>query len=153
MVRVLFGVSSWKSRCCYALLGGFLGAWFFYGTGRLIAAGTSDFPNVSELPVRLEMPSPLVAADGRQIRSAAEWSARREEMKRVLQYYAIGHQAPAPSEVVANDVTAEVLTKNGVACKWVRLLFGVEHALGFEVAVMVPQETAAFKGSSQFFME
>ena len=138
-------VSSWRSLFRCFLLGGFSISWFFYGAGRLFAAEFSGFRDVSELPVRVEMPSPLVTGDGRQIQSVTEWSARREEMKRVLEHYAIGHQAPAPSEVVARDVTAEVLMKNGVACKWVRLSFGVEHALGFEVAVMVPQETAAFK--------
>ena len=68
----------------------------FYVAGRLFAAEFSGFPDVSELPVRVEMPSPLVSEDGCQIRLVTEWSARREEMKRVLEHYAIGHQAPAP---------------------------------------------------------
>jgi hypothetical protein len=62
----------------------------------LFAAEFSSFPDVSELPVRVEMPSPLVTEDGRQIQSVTEWSARRQEMKRVLEHYAIGHQALAP---------------------------------------------------------
>jgi hypothetical protein len=78
-------------------LGGFSIIWFFYGAGRLFAAEFSGFPDVSELPVRVEMPSPLVTEDGRQIQSVTEWSARRQEMKRVLEHYAIGHQGPARS--------------------------------------------------------
>ena len=47
-------------------------------------------PGVSELSARKEMPDVMVMKDGTKVISRQQWQKRREEMKRILEYYAIG---------------------------------------------------------------
>jgi hypothetical protein len=54
--------------------------------GALAACGAA-MPDVNDLPARKEMPDPLVLNDGSKATNAAQWQARRAEIKRVLECY------------------------------------------------------------------
>ncbi|MGD1083656.1 MAG: hypothetical protein ABSA47_02770 [Verrucomicrobiota bacterium] len=51
-----------------------------------LPARAAVLPDVNELPTRKEMPDPLVMNDGSKATNAAQWQARRAEIKRVLEY-------------------------------------------------------------------
>ena len=51
-------------------------------------------PGVAALPVRKDMPDIMVMNDGTKVTNRAQWEKRREEMKRILAYYAVGQMPP-----------------------------------------------------------
>jgi hypothetical protein len=59
-----------------------------------------SFPDVDALPVRAELPDPLVLLDGRKVTSAEQWrSERRPELQALFQHYMYGFLPPAPAKV------------------------------------------------------
>src|SRR5512140_386173 len=61
-------------------------------------------PGVNELPLRREMPDVLLMSDGRVVKTRRQWQERREEMKRILAYYAVGQMPPPPGNVTGKEV-------------------------------------------------
>jgi hypothetical protein len=61
-------------------------------------------PGVDELRVRKEMPDVLVMNDGTRVTTPQQWERRREEMKRVLEYYAVGLAPPPPGNVTGREI-------------------------------------------------
>src|SRR5512139_1632121 len=61
-----------------------------------IRTSLGSMPEVAELPSRPAMPDVLVSENGDRVKTAAQWAKRREEMKRILAYYATGLTPPAP---------------------------------------------------------
>ena len=64
-----------------------------------IVTSLGTMPGVTALPIRKELPDVLVMEDGARVTSAEPWAKRRAEVKRVLEYYAIGSMPPAPGNV------------------------------------------------------
>jgi hypothetical protein len=63
-----------------------------------LAAG-AEFPEVAQLPVRPEMPDPLVMFDGKPVTSPEQWTRlRRPELKALFQYYMYGKMPPRPDD-------------------------------------------------------
>src|SRR4026208_2385875 len=56
-------------------------------------------PGVEELPVLKEMPDVLRTSDGLKVTPRSQWQQRREEMRRMLAYYAVGQMPPPPGNV------------------------------------------------------
>ncbi len=56
-------------------------------------------PGVKDLPVRKEMPDVMIMNDGTKVTTRTQWEKRREEMKRILEYYAVGEMPPPPGNV------------------------------------------------------
>ncbi len=54
-----------------------------------IATPMGTLPGVEALPVRAAMPDVMVMNDGTRVTSQRQWQARRDEMRRVLSYYAV----------------------------------------------------------------
>lgn len=98
----------------------------------------AHFPGVDALPENPEMPDPLLMADGKRVASPAEWSARREEMKRIVEHYLTGTMPPAPGNVRGEDLAEKMLVDGSVRFRRVKLTFGPESKLGFEIGVFVP---------------
>ena len=53
-------------------------------------------PGVGQLPVRTEMPDVLAMNNGTKVTNPKQWEKRRDEMKRILAYYAVGQMPPPP---------------------------------------------------------
>ncbi len=65
-----------------------------FGIGLTNAA---EFPEFAALPVRPELPDPLVMLDGTEVTTAKDWNAkRRPELKQLFQHYMYGYLPPKP---------------------------------------------------------
>jgi hypothetical protein len=78
-------------------------------------AWADDFPPVSQLEGRPEMPDPLTMLDGAKVISREQWeSERRPELKKLFQHYMYGFLPPRP-EHVAISTTEPKPCMNGKA--------------------------------------
>ena len=84
------------------------------------------------------MPDPLIGEDGQRITSADQWPKRRQEMKKVIEQYLTGHAPPAPGNVKGEELDAHDVMNGKVKFTRVRLSFGPEQKLNFEVAIFMP---------------
>lgn len=98
----------------------------------------ATMPGPRDLPTRKEMPDPLVMNDGTKVTTPEQWRARREEMKALLEEYEYGHMPPPPGNVKGRETVAAKTLQNGVTYRQVRLSFGPEEKLGFDVAIFTP---------------
>lgn len=101
-------------------------------------------PGVNELPVRKEMPDVMVMNDGTKVRTREQWRRRREELKRILEYYAVGQMPPPPGNVRGTDIQSETVRDGAVTYRLVRLTFGPEEELGLNVGIFTPTEGGPF---------
>jgi len=81
------------------------------------------------LPSRPAMPDVLTMNSGRKVKTAAQWRQRREEMKRILEYYAVGQAPPAPGNVKGREVISQLLMNGQVKYRLVHLTFGPKESL------------------------
>jgi hypothetical protein len=79
-------------------------------------------PGVNELPVRKDMPDVMVMNDGTKVTNRRQWEKRRDEMKRILEYYAIGQMPPAPDNVKGKELKSETVLDGTVRYRQVHLL-------------------------------
>ena len=91
------------------------------------------------------MPDPLVGDDGKKITTPEQWKKRREQMKQILEYYALGRRPPPPGNVVGRELQTKQLMDGKVTFRLVHLAFGPEEKLGFDVAMFIPADTEKFK--------
>ena len=103
-----------------------------------IATRLGTLPGVDALPARPAMPDVLVMNDGRPVRSKSQWPARREEMRRLLSYYAVGLAPPAPGNVKGRQIASELVLDGTVSYRLVRLEFGPTSALSLDIGVFTP---------------
>ncbi|HEY6346524.1 MAG TPA: alpha/beta fold hydrolase [Bryobacteraceae bacterium] len=94
------------------------------------------FPRVNGLP------DPLKFLDGRPVRNATEWKARRQEIGHLYQKYDLGTFPPKPKldRVVSLDETRGP----GYLIRNVRLEFGPEGKGSMRVQVMIPDGKGPF---------
>ena len=71
-------------------------------------ASPQTFPEVSDLPERKEMPDALTMLDGQKVTTVEQWRQRREEMKRILEFYELGHAPPPPGNVTRRGPQSHV---------------------------------------------
>lgn len=102
------------------------------------------FPSVSELPVRPEMPDVLTMNDGTKVTTAAQWAKRREEMKKILEYYAVGQMPPPPGNVRGTVLKTETVAGGTVQYRLVHLSFGPGEKLGLDIGIFTPTTGGRF---------
>lgn len=115
------------------------------GCAWLPAADAISWPTIKDLPPRAAMPDPLVDADGQKITVLGQWPLRREQMKQVLEHYALGKIPPAPGNVTGREIQSRTLLEGRVVYRLVHLTFGPGAKLGFDAALFVPVPTDALK--------
>jgi hypothetical protein len=93
---------------------------------------------VHELPSRPALPDVLVRDDGTRITTPREWPARRQEMRRILAYYAVGEMPPPPGNVTGREIRSELVLDGTVRYRLVRLAFGPAAQLGLDVGIFTP---------------
>lgn len=79
------------------MLGGVLGIalMMLVGTG---SAWSAEFPEFDKLPVRTDLPDPLVALDGVRVSTVEQWQAkRRPELRELFQHYMYGRIPAKPA--------------------------------------------------------
>ena len=112
------------------------------GLALAVQAAPVSFPDVKELPVRKDMPDAMTMDDGTKVTTVAQWRARREEMKAILEYYELGHAPPPPGNVSGQDLQSSLLLDGTVKYRLVHLKFGPESNPGFDIAIFTPAKRA-----------
>ena len=103
-----------------------------------IATGMASLPGVAELPSRPAMPDVMVMNDGTTVTTRRQWQQRREEMRQVLSYYAVGHMPPPPGNVKGREIATELVLDGTVRYRLIRLTFGPKQQLGLDIGVFTP---------------
>jgi len=103
-----------------------------------IPTSLGTMPGVDALPVRSEMPDVLTMQDGAKVITKQQWMKRREEMRRILSYYAVGQMPPPPANVKGREVSSELVLDNQVRYRQVRLTFGPKNALTLDIGIFTP---------------
>ena len=109
-----------------------------------IKTSLASMPGVDQLPVREEMPDPLIMDNGQRITNLEQWKARREEIKKELEYYATGLMPPPPGNVTGKEITSKDLEGGTVHYQLVHLTFGPGEKLGFDIAIFTPKGPGPF---------
>ena len=95
-------------------------------------------PGVNDLPVRPEMPDVMVMNDGTKVTTPEQWSRRREEMKRTLEYYAVGLAPPPPGNVKGEEIKSQLVMNGRVKYRLVKLTFGPNESLTLDIGIFTP---------------
>ena len=103
-----------------------------------IATPLGTLPGVTELPARAALPDVLVMNDGTRVTTARQWQARRQEMRRLLSYYAVGQMPPPPGNVKGREIQSELVLDGTVRYRLVRLTFGPKSGLSLDIGVFAP---------------
>ncbi len=101
-------------------------------------------PGVKDLPVRKELPAVLTMNDGTRVTSKRQWDKRREEMRRILEYYAVGQMPPAPKNVKGREVKSETVLEGAVKYRLVHLTFGPSEKLALDIGIFTPAAGGPF---------
>ena len=101
-------------------------------------------PGVKQLPIRTELPDPMVMNDGTRVTTPERWKLRRAEMQRILQYYAVGAIPPAPGNVKGTMTTNEFVLDGTVKYKLVHLTFGPAEKLFLDVGIFTRTQGGPF---------
>jgi hypothetical protein len=112
-----------------------------------IKTAMKPLPGVAALPVREEMPDVLIMNDGKKVTSKAQWTKRREEMKRILEYYAVGLAPPPPGNVRGKETKTQIVKggpEGGVKYRLVHLTFGPRGSLSLDIGIFTPIEGGPF---------
>ena len=103
-----------------------------------IATRVRPWPGVSDLPPHPAMPDVLVMNDGTRVTTPRQWQARRQEMRRILSYYAVGQMPPPPGNVKGREIRSELVLDSTVRYRLVRLTFGPRSRLSLDIGVFTP---------------
>jgi hypothetical protein len=108
----------------------------------MILATTSvrgDFPAISALPARAELPDPLVMLNGERIATPEEWmTKRRPELKDLFQHYMYGYFPAAPKiQAVVDRVDTKALGGKATL-KEVTISFGPPKTPSMRLLLVVP---------------
>jgi hypothetical protein len=101
-------------------------------------------PRVNDLPVCTDLPDPLVMNDGAKVTTPQQWKSRRAEMRRILQYYAVGEMPPPPGNVKGTETTNEIVADGSVKYRLVHLTFGPGETLFLDVGIFTPTNDGPF---------
>jgi pimeloyl-ACP methyl ester carboxylesterase len=99
-------------------------------------------PDFDALPRMNGLPDPLKFLDGRPVRSAADWKARRAEIWQLYQKYDLGTFPPKPK--LDRAVVIDESQGNGYLIRNVRLEFGPQSKGTMRVQVMIPSGKGPF---------
>ncbi len=111
-----------------------------------IKTSLGEMPGPEGLPVRAEMPDVMVMNDGTKVTTAEQWGKRREEMKKILEYYAVGQAPPAPGNVKGVVEKEQLVGGGKYKYRLIKLTFGPEgkaEACALEFGLWTPVEGGA----------
>jgi endo-1,4-beta-xylanase len=107
--------------------------------GLVFAADDKPKP-AADLPEIKELPNPFVFNDGTPVRTADDWTKRRDEIKNLFQDYEYGHLPPKPKMTVTRG---EVATDADAKISTQELTLKLEHegnSIQLKVRVAWPSE-------------
>jgi pectin methylesterase-like acyl-CoA thioesterase len=95
-------------------------------------------PGPNQLPERKEMPDVLTMNDGTKVTAPQQWAKRREEMRKVLEYYGVGQAPPAPDNLKATVVKTQEVGTGKFMYRLVHLTFGPHNACSLDFGLWTP---------------
>jgi hypothetical protein len=90
------------------------------------------------------MPDVMTLDSGQRVTTHEQWRRRREEMKRILAYYAVGRMPPPPGNVEGREVSSEAVLGGAVRYRLVKLTFGPKRRLELNVGIFTPAQGGPF---------
>jgi dienelactone hydrolase len=114
------------------------------------SAHAADFPAVTELPARAELPDPLVMLNGQRVTTKEKWTEeRRPELKALFQHYMYGY-LPAPEKITAKVEREDKKALDGKATlREVTISFGPPDTPPIHLLLVVPNDR---KGPAPVFV-
>jgi hypothetical protein len=109
-----------------------------------IATSMPAMPSVDQLPNRPQMPDIMTLNNGKKVKTTARWNERREQMKRILEYYAVGQAPPPPRNVRGQEISSQMLANGTVKYRLVHLTFGPNESLSLDIGIFAPAEGGPF---------
>jgi len=109
-----------------------------------IAAPLGPLPGPGELPSHPNLPDLFTANDGTKVATLAQWVHRREELRRILAYYAVGQSPASPGNVEGHELGVESVFGGRVRYRLIRLSFGPKGALSLNIGVFTPAKGGPF---------
>jgi len=109
-----------------------------------IKTSMPDMPGVDQLPLRSAMPDVMTLNNGRKVKTLKQWDERRAEMKRTLEYYAVGLAPPPPGNVKGVEVSSQMLMDGKVRYRLVHLTFGPNESLSLDIGIFTPATRGPF---------
>ncbi|MGD8566446.1 MAG: hypothetical protein PVF96_08870, partial [Candidatus Bathyarchaeota archaeon] len=104
----------------------------------------AKMPTVDELPDIKKLPDPFLMNNGKRVRSKADWTKRRKEIKAMMLYYQYGHMPPAPKNVTAKALSSETVYKGSATKKHVLLSMGPGRKIKVNVGIIIPKGKGPF---------
>jgi (4-O-methyl)-D-glucuronate---lignin esterase len=104
----------------------------------VIATSMKSMPGVNQLPNHPAMPDVMVMNNGQHVKTVKQWQKRREEMKRTLEYYAVGQAPPPPGNVKGHEVSSQLLLDGKVRYRLIHLTFGPRESLSLDIGIFTP---------------
>ncbi|HVW22350.1 MAG TPA: alpha/beta hydrolase family protein [Opitutaceae bacterium] len=101
-------------------------------------------PGVDALKPNPGLPDIMTMDDGTKVTTPEQWQKRREEMRAILAYYAVGRMPPAPGNVKGEEMKSEVVANGAVKYRLVHLTFGPEEKLSLNIGVFTPSQGGPF---------
>ncbi len=109
-----------------------------------IKTSLPDMPGVDQLPNRPAMPDVMTLNNRRQVKTLKQWDERRAQMKRTLEYYAVGLAPPPPGNVKGVEVSSQMLMDGKVKYRLVHLTFGPHESLSLDIGIFTPATGGPF---------
>ncbi len=100
-------------------------------------------PDFDALPRQNALPDPLKFLDGRDVKTAADWAARRKEIWDLEQKYQLGTVPPKPP-LDKVDLVNESTSDTGVITRTVNLQYGPNDQASAQVSVTIPAGAGPF---------
>jgi len=101
-------------------------------------------PSANQLPTREDLPPVLLTAKGAKVTNLRQWEQRRQEMRRLLSYYAIGQMPPPPGNVQGQTLLTESVLGGSATYRLVRLTFGPQRKLELHIGIFTPATGGPF---------
>jgi hypothetical protein len=113
---------------------------------QLSVVAAADFPPPNELPVRPELPDPLVMLDGSKVTTRSDWETKRKpELKALFQHYMYGRLPPTPTRQTYTELFRDEKALGGKATlSEVKITFE-EPSLAHSIHVLLAVPNAATK--------
>ncbi len=103
-----------------------------------IKTSMGTLPGVKDLPARAELPDAMVMNDGTRVRTLAQWTRRSAEIRKILEYYAVGSMPPPPGNVTGQEVSSQPVLGGKARYRLVKLTFGPERKLELYIGIFTP---------------
>lgn len=103
------------------------------------AAPAIDLPPVDQLPAVDALPDPFLMRDGTRVKTLADWSRRREELKAMILFYEFGQMPPSPGAPAAKELSTNENETLGATEKHLLMTLGKDKKVEYHLDLTIPR--------------